>query len=75
MQTQESLTLNDLRLMAQIIKVVSSRGAIQADEMIAVGTLYNKLGAFITAATPVEEGSAEPSNEAAPDSEGEPING
>ena len=55
MQNQETLTLNDMKLMAQIIKVVSNRGAIQADEMATVGVLYNKLTAFIAAATPPEE--------------------
>lgn len=64
---QESLTLNDLKLMAQIIKVVSARGAIQADEMSAVGTLYNKLASFIKAAEPPAE---EPPKEAAPNPEG-----
>lgn len=52
---QESLNLNDLKLMAQIIKIVSARGAIQAEEMAAVGNLYTKLVAFIKAATPKEE--------------------
>lgn len=76
METQESLTLNDLKLMAQVIKVVSARGAIQADEMSAVGNLYNKLAAFITAASPKEETPETP--EAPQDekaSEGETTNG
>jgi hypothetical protein len=59
MQTQESLTLNDLKLMAEVIKVVSSRGAIQADEMAAVGHLFNKLSNFIAAATPKDESGSE----------------
>jgi hypothetical protein len=73
MENQESLNLNDLKLMAQIIKVVSSRGAIQAEEMAAVGILYTKLLSFIKAAQPEEEASAqtaaalaEEMNEAAP---------
>jgi len=73
METQESLTLNDLKLMAQVIKVVSARGAIQADEMSAVGNLYNKLAAFITAASPKEETPEAPQDEKA--SEGETTNG
>ncbi len=55
MEQQETLNLNDLKLMAQIIKVVSSRGAVQAEEMTAVGNLYNKLVSFIKAATPPED--------------------
>lgn len=80
MQTQEQLNLNDLKLMAQIIKVVSARGAIQADEMSAVGNLYNKLAAFIEAASPkpeeptdATESTAAPQDENA--SEGEATNG
>lgn len=55
MEQQETLNLNDLKLMAQIIKVVSSRGAVQAEEMAAVGNLYTKLVSFIKAATPLED--------------------
>lgn len=58
MEQQETLNLNDLKLMAQIIKVVSSRGAVQAEEMAAVGSLYTKLVSFIKAATPLEDQSA-----------------
>jgi len=63
MENQESLNLNDLKLMAQIIKIVSTRGAIQAEEMTAVGALYNKLVAFIKLNSQ-EEKSSEEQNEA-----------
>lgn len=65
----ESLNLNDLKLMAQIIKVVSARGAIQPDEMAAVGGLFTKLVAFIKAAEPPEEtaDSALPNNATQPE--------
>jgi hypothetical protein len=53
-QQQETLGINDLKLMAQVIKVVSTRGAIQAEEMAAVGILYTKLISFIKSATPNE---------------------
>jgi hypothetical protein len=59
MENQESLNLNDLKLMAQIIKVVSTRGAIQAEEMAAVGILYTKLLNFVKAAQPEETAAAE----------------
>ena len=59
MENQESLNLNDLKLMAQIIKVVSTRGAIQAEEMAAVGILYTKLLTFIKSAEPTEAAAAE----------------
>ena len=44
-----ALGVNDLKLMANIIEVVSNRGAIKANEMAAVGTLYNNLMSFLIA--------------------------
>ena len=41
--TAPQLGVNDLKLMANIIEVVSNRGAIKANEMQAVGMLYNNL--------------------------------
>ena len=43
------LGVNDLKLMANIIEVVSNRGAIKANEMAAVGSLYNNLMNFLIA--------------------------
>lgn len=52
-ETQEagapSLGVADLKLAAQVIEVVSGRGAIRADEMEAVGKLYNTLMTFLIA--------------------------
>jgi hypothetical protein len=47
-----TLGLNDLALMANIIQVASERGAIKANEMQAVGSLYSKLIAFVNANAP-----------------------
>lgn len=46
-QEQPSLNLQDLILVAQIIQVSSQRGAFKADELANVGSLYNKLIAFL----------------------------
>lgn len=48
------LGVADLKLAASIIEIVSNRGAIRAGEMEAVGTLYNKLMAFLIANGAVE---------------------
>jgi hypothetical protein len=64
MENQDTLGLNDLKLMAQIIKVVSTRGAIQAEEMAAVGILYTKLLNFIQAASPEEASAEQPTADA-----------
>lgn len=47
---EPNLNLDDLKVMMQIIKVVSNRGAIQPEEMALVGNLYAKLAAFVKAA-------------------------
>ena len=44
-----SLGVNDLKVMANIIEVVSNRGAIRANEMAAVGNVYNILMNFLIA--------------------------
>jgi len=49
-----ALGVNDLKLMANIIEVVSTRGAIKANEMAACGTLYNNLMNFLIANGAVE---------------------
>lgn len=48
-QTSEpvTLTVQDIALVAEIIKVVSERGAFKAEEMAMVGGLYNRVTAFI----------------------------
>ena len=48
--TQDSapqLALQDLVLMMNLIRATSERGAIRAEEMTEVGTVYNKLVAFL----------------------------
>lgn len=43
------LTVNDLQLLRQTIEVATSRGAFKAAEMLTVGTVFNKLDAFLNA--------------------------
>jgi hypothetical protein len=42
------LTVSDLNAMKTIIDLASSRGAFKANEMLAVGTIYNKLSTFLS---------------------------
>jgi|APCry1669188879_1035177.scaffolds.fasta_scaffold271224_1 hypothetical protein len=44
------LNLNDLAALRSIIDAASTRGAFKANEMVAVGTVYNKLDKFLTQA-------------------------
>ncbi len=54
MDQNRAISLDDVKLMAQIVKIVTARGAIQAEEMATVGAFYNKLIAIIKANTPAE---------------------
>jgi len=46
------LSIADLKNLATIIDVASTRGAFRAGEMATVGAMYNKLQAFITKVAP-----------------------
>jgi len=59
-----TLGVNDLKLMANIIEVVSNRGAIKANEMAAVGSLYNNLMSFLIANGAVQVPQPEVSDDA-----------
>lgn len=58
------LGIADLKLMANIIDVVSNRGAIKANEMQAVGALYNNLMTFLVANGAIEVPQPESQEEA-----------
>lgn len=49
------LTVTDLQNIRAIIDAASRRGAFGASEMAAVGTVYNKLDAFLNAVAPAQE--------------------
>ena len=47
-QTQNNdLTIQDLAIMKGIIDIASERSAFKPAEMVAVGTVYNKLASFL----------------------------
>jgi hypothetical protein len=49
------LTVNDLTTIKQVIDVASQRGAFKTSEMVAVGTIYNKLESFLAAVAAQQE--------------------
>jgi hypothetical protein len=53
------LTINDLSAMRNLIEVVSVRGAFKANELTAVGTLFDKLNVFLAAAQKAQEQNGE----------------
>lgn len=65
-QQMPQLTLNDMAALANIINVASKRGAFNANELSSVGSVYDKLNAFVTAAqaaqTQQEVGSEQQEN-------------
>ena len=43
----ESISLQDLGLLAQIVDLASQRGAFRGNELTQVGAVYDKLSAFL----------------------------
>lgn len=63
-QTGSDLSIGDLKNLATIIDVASTRGAFRANEMATVGVMYNKLSSFLARVAPEpkpEDKSAQPS--------------
>ncbi len=53
----EILNVQDLVDIANLIDVVTQRGAFRADELSAAGALYDKLKTFLSTLLPKEESS------------------
>ena len=51
-QDPTALSIGDLKNLATILDVASTRGAFKAGEMAGVGFLYNKLQAFLAKVAP-----------------------
>lgn len=47
-QAPESISLNDLQLLLQIVDLASSRGAFRGAELTQVGAIFDKLNAFLS---------------------------
>lgn len=54
------LTINDLNAVRTILDVATSRGAFKANELEAVGKVYNKLNSFLESVTPATPNQAAP---------------
>ena len=59
------LSIGDMATLKSIVEVASTRGAFRAEEMEVVGRTYNKLAAFVQAAIPQQEETAEADGEEA----------
>ncbi len=54
------LTIGDVRLIEQIIRACTMRGAFQAEELLSVGTIYEKLNKILKSHTIPPQESAVP---------------
>lgn len=54
-QPEQQLSIGDLKNLATVIDVASTRGAFRANEMAMVGMVYNKLQAFLAKVAPAED--------------------
>lgn len=43
----ESINLNDIQALLQIVDIASNRGAFQTSEMSQIGAVYDKVSAFL----------------------------
>lgn len=60
------LTIQDLTMVLQIVQVAASRGAFKAEELSAVGGLYDRVFKFLDAAGALKKPEAEPTPEVTP---------
>jgi hypothetical protein len=49
MEDSTQLSITDLAVIKNVIDLACSRGAIKAEEMVAVGQIYSRLTAFLNA--------------------------
>lgn len=54
-QKGPELTVTDLQNIRAIIDVAATRGAFKANEMAAIGTVFNKLDVFLAAVVPAQQ--------------------
>lgn len=60
----ESISLQDLGLLAQIVDLATQRGAFRGNELSQVGGIYDKLTSFLTAVQEQQDANAEAAGEA-----------
>jgi hypothetical protein len=56
------LTIQDLTMVLQIVQVAASRGAFKAEELSAVGGLYDRVFKFLDAAGALKKPEAAPAD-------------
>lgn len=67
--TPESISLQDLQVLLQIVDLASSRGAFRGPELTQVGAIFDKLNSFLSFISEQQKAKAEA--QVAPESAGE----
>lgn len=67
----ESIGLNELAVLAQIVDLATQRGAFRANELTQVGQVYDKLNNFLSFIKEQQEAQAEAEGDESPEEAGE----
>jgi len=67
--TADELTLSDLAVVLQVIDICSKRGAFEGNELKDVGTLRNRIAAYVNARVPQKTEDEESTEDAATESD------
>lgn len=62
-EAPESISLNDLQLLLQIVDLATSRGAFRGAELTQVGSIFDKLNAFLSFIAEQQQAESEDSAE------------
>ena len=62
----ESISLQELQVLAQVVDLASQRGAFRGNELSQVGAVYDRLSSFLSAVAPQQEEAAEAQEGEAP---------
>lgn len=64
-------SINDLKSLQEIVKVATERGAFRAHELSAIGSVYDRLSAFLAAGEIASQSDEETAEETAEEQTGE----
>ena len=60
----ESISLNDLQVLANVVDLASQRGAFRGNELTQVGAVFDKLSTFLNQVAAAQAANAEQEGEA-----------
>ena len=54
-QEQPNLSIGDIVVLKQVVEIATSRGALKAEELSAVGAVYDRVGKWLASVIPTEQ--------------------